>query len=766
MSSSLSGDVYVVGAPDSDVAPRAKSGSAFVFRRNAEGDWIREAELVAPDRETFDSFGYEVAYDGGDTLAVGAPGDDDEGEGSGSVYLFVNYGSQWFLSQKLSPPNGAPKDFFGGGLAIRGDRLFVGAHGDDDAGYRAGAVYIYERAGGTWSLSTKLTPTATIAPEDDEFGSAISTSGNFLFIAAGKEDGTGALRIYEDVGGTWTFRQVLTPLPVDSDGWFGNTHDSDGDTLVVGSRAPSDYVQPIFEASTASGNLWVYTLSGGTWSLQQMLPTPTIEPGVYPDVKVLGDLIVQGRPGVQAGLFSTSGAVTVFERDSGVWTEASYSPLATADSSNQLGRSIELDQDLILVGVTGDPTFGLGTGGRPGAVNVFERAGATWSNVATIGKDNAAEFGKYGLAVAGDGNTIAVSDVNIFPSETTIRHFGTVRIFNKVSSGWELVQSIRNPEDDPTSDFGVSIATEGDLLAVVENRYEAMNLESEAVIFIYRRIAGVWEYDAKIIPSVPIDYISLSAGTPTVAVSGDTVVLASPRSGLGVVQVFRDAGDGTWTQTGVLTSSDIQPVDFFGNDVAISGDTIVVGSHQDDSPATEAGGVYVFTWNGATWTQTQKLVAPDAAVNRRLGNSVALDGDHIIAGAPGTGGGAYFFERISGVWTFIQKLSPPIPAEISSFGDTVALRGESAVISGIGPLSGTDADSIYFYRLSGGAWNLYGRFSSPADTRVGPFPLCPIGDSFVAGFPASDAYATDSGEARVFQFDGQAHASDTWSLLE
>ena len=79
-----------------------------------------------------------------------------------------------------------------------------------------------------------------------------------------------------------------------------------------------------------------------------------------------------------------------------------------------------------------------------------------------------------------------------------------------------------------------------------------------------------------------------------------------------------------------LDASNRASFDQFGKSVALSGDSIVVGAHWDDS---SRGSAYVFDWNGSVWSQTAKLVASDGAAADLFGNSVAISGQTVVVGA-------------------------------------------------------------------------------------------------------------------------------------
>lgn len=147
-----------------------------------------------------------------------------------------------------------------------------------------------------------------------------------------------------------------------------------------------------------------------------------------------------------------------------------------------------------------------------------------------------------------------------------------------------------------------------------------------------------------------------------VAISGNTMVVgarfdSTTASQAGAAFVYVLSG-GTWTQQAVLLANDGAIADKFGYSVAISENTIVVGSYNDDSPLSNAGSAYVFVRSGATWTFQQKLTASDSAADDQFGIAVAINGPTIFVGAnfsdqpSNSDAGAVFRYTQSGsVWT-------------------------------------------------------------------------------------------------------------------
>ena len=116
------------------------------------------------------------------------------------------------------------------------------------------------------------------------------------------------------------------------------------------------------------------------------------------------------------------------------------------------------------------------------------------------------------------------------------------------------------------------------------------------------------------------------------ALSGDTAVIgAPPDGGSGAVYVFVRNGM-NWEQQARLSAADRTPGDRFGEDVAVDGDTVVVGAPRNSENGFFSGAAYVFVRNGTTWTQQQKLTAPDAAAEDQFGRSVAISGNTVLVG--------------------------------------------------------------------------------------------------------------------------------------
>lgn len=207
----------------------------------------------------------------------------------------------------------------------------------------------------------------------------------------------------------------------------------------------------------------------------------------------------------------------------------------------------------------------------------------------------------------------------------------------------------------------------------------------------------------------------------SVAVDSDTLVVGAKRdddagseSGAAYVFAREPASTGSWSFVKKLTAGDAGPSDQFGNSVAISSDTIVIGSTWNNGPAFRAGAVYIFERHhgGAdNWGEVSKLTASDAAADDQFGNQVAISGDLVAVAAFGDdddghqSGSAYIFARNlggSGNWGQAAKLTASDAVADDHFGQAIAIDGQTvAVAAWYHAVEATRAGAVYVFERNG-----------------------------------------------------------------
>ncbi len=303
---------------------------------------------------------------------------------------------------------------------------------------------------------------------------------------------------------------------------------------------------------------------------------------------------------------------------------------------------------------------------------------------------------------------------------------------------------------------GAAVALEGDLL-LAGTPSDGPSAAAEAgSVTVYRRVGTGWIEETRIQPADAAGH-GQGTGVPdfgdrfgtSVELDGATAFIGSPgqdQAGqeAGAVYVYADAGT-AWTLQTKLVASDPAQGDELGTAVAVDGIWAVAGAPRKDDLGTDSGAAYVFRFDGASWSQDQKLVASDGGgsggfdLGDQFGAAVAIDADLLVVGAPGgpapalggfdDSGVAYVFRREASGWVEEAKLEPSDPDFDALFGSSVALEGDTIVVGCPNRLVATSPFSAqegaaYVYRRSGTTWTQQARL-----TAIDPSQLARFGQS-------------------------------------
>lgn len=249
-------------------------------------------------------------------------------------------------------------------------------------------------------------------------------------------------------------------------------------------------------------------------------------------------------------------------------------------------------------------------------------------------------------------------------------------------------------------------ALDGDTL-VVGAPYANVGAQQQAGrVFVYLRDAADWLGPVEVSPA---DRAAFDEAGQAVAISGDTLVIGSPRHNddQGAVYVFVRDGGGNWTQQAKLTAASGQPGDHFGAALGLSGDTLIIGM-----PGVDAGHVYQRA--GVTWTPTAQLTATGGALGDGFGCAVAAAGDSVLIGAPRHGandaGAGYVFKSVAGDWSTPGETKLPIAAPADAhLGYAVDLAERVALLGAPGENNTAGAGYVAFY--NGSTWSQQARLT-------------------------------------------------------
>jgi hypothetical protein len=319
----------------------------------------------------------------------------------------------------------------------------------------------------------------------------------------------------------------------------------------------------------------------------------------------------------------------------------------------------------------------------------------------------------YGYSVGVDPNypAIASTVIGAFGDDTTgtggvNNNSGKVYFF-QASNSFLLTPDgdAVSPRPVQTGNFGKSVVVRGNFAFVGEPK--AANIASQLVggVHIYERTAAqTWTLRTSILGGVPNAQFG-----EAIAVSGNTLVIGAPIENAptlreGATYVYTGAG-ATWTLQQRLQITGVLSDDQFGSSVDIDGDTIVVGTSRDDvNNLTDAGSAVVFDRVAGQWTQGQTLFNSQPALANQFGIAVSILGDEIAVGADclsfsncvGTGS-VEVFKRRQGQWSFLQRLTPPDGANGDSFGFAIDQASAGILIGAARAVTGATANTGAVY---------------------------------------------------------------------
>jgi len=378
-------------------------------------------ELFASDGATGDLFGDSVSIDG-DYALIGAYEDDDNGDYSGSAYIFKRDGTVWTEQSKLLPSDGESMECFGGSVSIDGDYALIGVSNDDDNGYGSGSAYIFKRDGTVWNEQSKLLPSD--GKEGHTFGCSVAIDGDYALIGAVGDDDNGAYSgsayIFKCDGTVWNEQSKLLPSDGEDNECFGVSVSIDGDYTIIGAPGDNDF-------GYDSGSVYIFKRDGTVWNEQsKLLPSDGESSeffGMY--VSISGDYALIGVWGDDDN-GDRSGSAYIFKQDGNIWTQQVKLLPSDGKTCGYFGFSVSINGDYAIIGGYGDDD----NGNNAGSVYVFKRIGATWFRHVKLLAPDGIEDDCFGWSVSLDGDYAIIGAVGADGYEPGS---GSVYVFKNIS---------------------------------------------------------------------------------------------------------------------------------------------------------------------------------------------------------------------------------------------------------------------------------------------------------------------------------------------
>ena len=790
-------DTIAVGAYGKDDNSLTDSGLVYVFVKSGGAAWATTTETVqlrASDRAANDNFGRSVAVDG-NTIVVGASGDRNTVDGAeastGSAYVFTKPNTGWTNSAgtetaKLTASDGADSDQFGRSVAVDGDTILVGAHQNDDDGTDSGSIYVFIKPTNGWTDTTGTVKlTASNAATGDRFGIALALDGDTALVAAPRNDAN------------------------DDDADTGNDVLDAGSAYVIGTSGWA-------KIPAAAGNRY-HEVTGLTNDITYMFAVRAVNPsGDGPASTATGVPVPVPAAPVNLSATPGDGEVALSWDDPGnaTITKYQYSTDGGANFSDFDGGSSASTTSYTITGLDNGVTYTL-------ALRAVNPTGNGEASTVTALILPAKPTGLTGIEY---NSQVELGWDN--PDDSTITKYQLLQIApSKLTAGGA------GRDDDF---FGMAVAADGDTALVgALQAYDAdfNNRPGAAYVFTWNSVSEVWTKNATLNAS---DGDNGDGFGRSVALDGDTAVVGAYQNdegepgevqvtNTGSAYIFTKDSQGMWKQTAQLTASDAADGDQFGYSVAVDGDTVVIGAHQDDDDGAESGSTYVFTkpsgdngwddWNSLSADGkamlTTKLTAPGAAAGGYFGNSVAIDGNTIVVGAR-KADSAYAITKPSsdansdgsidwedwdsldadGKATLTATLTAFDAAAGDEFGISVAIDGNTVVV---GAHQHDKSDTVnnsgaaYVFTKPGNAWATgteTAKLTASDGTRGDEFGISVAvsGNTIVIGAhldddngdksgsayfftkPINGNWATGTETAKIIDHDGAAEDHFGWSV--
>jgi len=826
------GNTVAIGATRNDGSNGNDSGHVRVFRFDGTS-WIQLGEDIDGEAGG-DQSGWSLGLSGNaTTVVIGAPYNADGGGAAGHARVYRFDGTSW--TQLGADIDGeAGTDFCGEAAAASadGNTVVIGARGNDGNGNGAGHVRVYRYDGTSWTqLATDIDGEAG----GDQSGWSADVSGDGTTIIVGAYDNddnghnSGHARVFRYSAGGVKATGTIEDDEIGYDFAQASFAVNEGDVTGV-----SNEVQVVRTASHVASSVDVALADDTATAGSDYTAGPvTLNFGIGETTKavpieILGDAVVELDETIdlsftnfsgsgQAGLTTATAVLTLLNDDSATLTIADTS-VVEGDMTTSLVFTVTLDAAVdvgltcdyatidvtaedengdgdyqsttgvvsfagtlnevhtITVPVTGDDTLepnetlelilqDIATSGRAVSVTGSTIVPETWTQMgADIHGEAAYDSCGGAVAVSEDGNTVVLGAAQ---NDGGASGSGHARVFRFDGTSWiQLGGDIDGAAANDYNGASVSVNADGNTIAIGASGTDGNGYDSGHVQ-VYRLVGNTWtQLGGDMVGEAAYDR---SGSAVDLSADGNTVIIGAggndgAASDAGHARVYRF--DGTaWTQLGADIDGEAVGDRSARNAVGISADghTVVIGALFNDGNGLSSGHARIYRFDGTAWTQLGADIDGEAAGDASgIAVDMSADGNAVIIGADvnggnGTAAGHARVFRFDG--TSWVQVGADIDGEAAydRSADRVSMSADgNTVIIGAGSNdgSGTDAGHARVYRFSGTAW---GQVGADID-GVAEYDHCGAGvavsangKAVIVGAYGNDHNGTGAGQVRIFR---------------
>lgn len=339
---------------------------------------------------------------------------------------------------------------------------------------------------------------------------------------------------------------------------------------------------------------------------------------------IAGDTAVIGSYVATIDGRPAQGAVYVYRLAGGVWSQTQKLVAGDGAADDQFGEAIALDGDTLLISANGAH---VGGGRFAGAVYVFTRSGDVWSEAQKLTAGDAAEYDNFGwsLGLSGDTAVIGAPYADVAGRSDQ----GAAYVFSTTGGPWTEAAKLSAGDGAADDHFGIAVAIEGPAALIGAPGASVDGNAMQGAAYAFDRTGGAWQPSRKLIGS---------GGEATdnygqaVAISGTTALIGAPIKE--AVYVLTHS-DGAWDEVQTLRGSDAPGnTRYFGYALDLEGAQAIVGAFDVDVDGRQyQGASYVFALAGSGWQETRRLIASDGAEHENFGIAVGISNGVAVSGA-------------------------------------------------------------------------------------------------------------------------------------
>ena len=374
----------------------------------------------------------------------------------------------------------------------------------------------------------------------------------------------------------------LFPSDANASDSFGISVAIDGNIAIVGAYLNDS-------RGTDCGAAYVYEFSGSQWiQKQKLVPSDGAAGDKFArSVAIRGNTIVVG-----SYYDDNKGSAYVFSNSGGVWTQKQKIVAPDAAIGDKFGCSVAIDNNTIVVGAYGDDI-------QTGSASVFVLNGSSWVFQQKITASDAQSGDNFGYSVAIDNNTILIGAMNDDHSGNT--DAGSAYLYKRQDTTWIEQTILRASDSGPAQHFGYSVAIDGN--SAVVGAYEGNGdvVLGAGAAYVFAKINNNWVEQQKLFDANDPCYGDDFGFA--VAIKNDKILVGCPLDfvdGNETGSVFEFTHTGTnWVQTDRFAAGDANTNDRFGASLALSGRHTIIGAPNNINNNKSTGAAYMFSENNA-----------------------------------------------------------------------------------------------------------------------------------------------------------------------